>query len=403
MEKLKVNWLDKKLNVIDFAFQSLLRHKTKNGLIFLIFLVIISIISSIFFITGSLTKELMSTSKSLPDITIQKIQGGRQVVIEDSYLSSIEKMPGVESVEPRLWGYFYFNELKANFTIYGMDLNTLEADEYTKIDQQQVQSPNPDYDMIVGTGVYRLLKEVFMEQNFIFNQSNWEQEIACRIIGTFKAETQLQTNDLMIMQVEGARKVLEIPESTYTDFAVYIPNPEEVQNIAIKINRLYPELRTVTKKNIETTYRSVFNWRSGFVLSGLLISILAFLVIIWDKASGLGNEEKKEIGILKAIGWDTDMVLSVKLYEGFFISSFACFGGIISAYIFVYIFKAPGLKHIFIGWSSVYPDFDLIPFFDFNYLLLIFILTVIPYCTAILFPAWKVAITDPDVAMRNIN
>jgi ABC-type lipoprotein release transport system permease subunit len=403
MEKLNVNWFEKKLNIIDFAFQSLWRRKTKNGLIFLIFLVIISIISSILFITGSLTQELLSTSESLPDITIQKIQGGRQVVIEEKYLAEIENIPGVETVEPRLWGYFYFNELEANFTIYGMDLAELAEDEYTKINDIQAETPRSDYNMIVGTGVYELLKEVFMEQNFIFYQSNWENEISCQIIGTFKAETQLQTNDLMIMQKQGARTVLEIPAASYTDFAVYIPNPEEIQNIAIKINRFFPELRTITKKNIETTYSSVFNWRSGFVLSGLLISILAFLVLIWDKASGLGAEEKKEIGILKAIGWDTEMVLSVKLYEGFIISSFACFGGILAAYVFVYILKAPGLKHVFIGWSSVYPSFDLLPFMDLNYLLLIFIFSVIPYCTAILLPAWKVAITDPDMAMRNIN
>jgi ABC-type lipoprotein release transport system permease subunit len=403
MEKLNVNWLEKKLNIIDFAFQSLWRRKSKNGLIFLIFLVIITIISSILFITGSLTQELLSTSESLPDITIQKIQGGRQVVIEEKYLAAIENIPGVEAVEPRLWGYFYFNELKANFTIYGMDITELTEDEYTKISDLSTEAPESDYQMIVGTGVYHLLKEVFMERNFIFYQANWEEEISCQIVGTFAAETQLQTNDLMIMQSQGARKVLEIPDVTYTDFAVYIPNPEEVQNIAVKINRFFPELRTITKKNIETTYSSVFNWRSGLVLSGLLISILAFLVLIWDKASGLGAEEKREIGILKAIGWDTEMVLSVKMYEGFIISSFACFGGILASYVFVYILKAPGLKNIFIGWSSIYPSFDLLPIIDFNYLLLIFIFSVVPYCTAIILPAWKVAVTDPDVAMRNIN
>jgi ABC-type lipoprotein release transport system permease subunit len=403
MDKLNINWVEKKFNILDFAFQSLWRRKSKNGLIFLIFLLIITIISSILFITGSLTQELLSTSESLPDITIQKIQGGRQVVIEEKYLGMIENIPGVEAVEPRLWGYFYLEELKANFTIYGMNLTDLTEDEYTKISDTPAETPQSDYDMIVGTGVYELLKEVFMERNFIFYQANWEKEISCQIIGTFKAETQLQTNDLMIMQSQGARSVLEIPTGSYSDLAVYIPNPEEIQNIAIKINRAFPELRTITKKNIESTYTSVFNWRSGFVLSGLLISILAFLVLIWDKASGLGAEEKKEIGILKAIGWDTEMVLSVKLYEGFIVSSFACFGGIIASYIFVYVLKAPGLKHIFIGWSSVYPSFDLLPFINLNYLLLIFIFSVIPYCTAILLPAWKVAITDPDVAMRNIN
>ena len=49
------------------------------------------------------------------------------------------------------------------------------------------------------------------------------------------------------------------------------------------------------------------------VLSGALF---AFIILAWDKATGLSAEEKREIGILKAVGWETSDILLMKFWEG---------------------------------------------------------------------------------------
>ncbi|MCP4370911.1 MAG: FtsX-like permease family protein, partial [Deltaproteobacteria bacterium] len=192
------------------------------------------------------------------------------------------------------------------------------------------------------------------------------------------------------------------PPDEFSDLAVYVPNPEEIDNIALKIRRLFPELRTITRAQIQNTYSSVFSWKSAFVLSSLLVAIFAFLILIWDKASGLSPDEKREIGILKAIGWDTDVVLSVKFWEGLILSGISSLTGILLAYTYIYWLRAPGLKEIFIGWSTIYPSFQLMPDVDPKFLLLILTISVVPYLAVTVFPAWKAAITDPDEIMRNI-
>jgi len=401
------SWFERQKNIIDYSLQSLLRRRSKNILILIIFILLVFSVSAILFITGSLTKEMMITSNDLPDITVQKILGGRQVNMSNFYLPEIEAIPGVEAVESRIWGYFFLASLQANFTIYGMDLSQLEDGEYQKIvnwknipDQAEI---NPDFRMIIGQGVFELLKDIQMEKAYLFYQPSWEKPIPFDIIGTFKTETELQSNDLMVLQTEGARQVLELPPDEFSDLVVYVPNPEEIENIALKIRRYFPELRTVTRAQIQNTYASVFGWKSAFVLSSLLVAIFAFLILIWDKASGLSPDEKREIGILKAIGWDTDVVLSVKFWEGFILSGIASLAGILLAYAYIYWLRAPGLREIFIGWSTIYPSFQLMPDVDPKFLLLIVTISVVPYLAVTVFPAWKAAITDPDVIMRKIG
>ena len=48
--------------------------------------------------------------------------------------------------------------------------------------------------------------------------------------------------------------------------------------------------------------------------------MLAFAILAWDKASGLSAEEKREIGILKAIGWETGDIIRMKLWESLLIA-----------------------------------------------------------------------------------
>jgi len=132
--------------------------------------------------------------------------------------------------------------------------------------------------MIVGQGVLKLLRTIHMDDDFLFYQPGWQKPIPFDIIGSFKIETELQSNDMMILQTQGARKVLELPDDEFTDLAVFVPNPEEIDNIAVKIQRLFPGLRTVTREQIKNSYASVFGWKSAFVLSSMLAAIFAFLM-----------------------------------------------------------------------------------------------------------------------------
>ena len=79
--------------------------------------------------------------------------------------------------------------------------------------------------------------------------------------------------------------------------------------MAEKIRGQMPDTRPITHAEIARTYESIFDWRSGLVVLVLSAALLSFALVAWDKAAGLSAEERREIGILKAIGWDISEVL----------------------------------------------------------------------------------------------
>ncbi|MCU0934495.1 MAG: ABC transporter permease, partial [Gammaproteobacteria bacterium] len=116
--------------------------------------------------------------------------------------------------------------------------------------------------------------------------------------------------------------------------------------------------------------------------------------------SGLSAEERREIGVLKAIGWDTGDVLRMKLWEGAAVSLTAFLAGYVLAYAHVFWAGAPLLAPLLKGWAVLYPEFRLIPHVAPTEILALFALTVVPYTAVTLVPTWRAAVADPDAVMR---
>jgi ABC-type lipoprotein release transport system permease subunit len=154
------------------------------------------------------------------------------------------------------------------------------------------------------------------------------------------------------------------------------------------------------REELLRTYDAIFNWRGGILLAILLGAMLAFIIFAWDKASGLSMEEKREIGILKAIGWETSDIIRMKFWESLAVSLSSFLMGIVLAYIHVFFTSFMLFEPVLKGWSTLYPAFKITPFIDGAQVASLFFLTVVPYTVATIIPSWRAAIVDPDSVMR---
>ncbi|MCK9455120.1 FtsX-like permease family protein, partial [Sulfurimonas sp.] len=199
---------------------------------------------------------------------------------------------------------------------------------------------------------------------------------------------------------ESVREIFDIDKAKATDIVAKVANPDEIATIASKIKLLYPDARVITKDDLKISYQNIFDYKSGVFLALFIVAIFTFFMIIYDKASGLSSEQKREIGVLKALGWRVDDVLKERFYEGFILSFFAYMTGTISALFFVYILKAPLMQNIFTGYSQLKTSFTLTYVFDIQTMALIFFLSVPIYIAATIIPSWRSATLEADEVMR---
>ena len=388
--------LQKQLNILDYGLASLWRRKSKNLSVILVFGLVIFLLSSFQFLTGSLSAVAEKSLRFAPEITVQRLVAGRQEQIPLSYQKKIKKIFGIKRIQPRVWGYHFSTTTGANITILG--LPTFNDDLQKALLSGDMPSAGGTGSVVLGQGVVRDLNLEGRRKFSMFRPELTQKTFT--LSGQFKPDSELLTADLMLMSIEDSRDFFNMSDDSATDLLVEVANPAEIDNIARKIATLLPDTRVVTRPQIHKTYNVVFGWRSGFGSVCLLTSLAAFIILAWDKASGMTPEEKREIGILKLLGWQTGDVLAVRFYEGFAVSILALLLGCTLGYVHIAYFDGLLFRPLMFGWSVLTPHLDLRPEVHFNDVLLVICFSVLPYLAATVIPAWRAASVAPDSAIR---
>lgn len=381
------------LKILEYALSSLLRRKYRNISLIAVYALTITILASVLFLTYSLKLEASHILIDTPDLIVQRLSAGRHDLIPSEYVKTISDIPGVGSAIPRYWGYYYDSLSHSNYTLIGIEgdipgLSLLEG-----------RMPSAPRECAIGAGVGSVRIVGIGDTLALINSRN--TGIVFHITGTFRSESNILTNDLIVMGSKDLVQFFDLPAGRATDIAVTVHNPNEVSTIAVKIKTEHPDTRPITKSEILRTYDAVFNWRSGIMLTIFSSALIAFCILAWDKATGISAEEKHEIGILKAIGWDTADILELKFWEGIVISLTSFLLGLIAAFIHVFFLNATILSPVIKGWSVLFPAFRLTPYIDIYQIFVLAFLTVTPYVASTIIPSWKTAITDPENVMRS--
>ena len=376
-----MDWIERNRKFINFALASMLRRKGKNLSLLLVYTLIVFVLSSVIFFSQALRREAVTVLQDAPQMVVQRMMAGRHELIPETYIDDIAHISGVRKVEGRLWGYYYAQAARANYTI-------IAPPDFKYADNE----------VVVGAGVKRTWGTLD-PAGLYFKASNGNV-VTMKIAGVLASESELVSSDLILMSVKTFRQLFGIPSGVATDLVLTIRNDNEDPIIAEKIARALPDTRTISRRDILRTYAAIFDLRSGYIIVILSMAILAFFIFALDKATGLSAQEKGEIGILKALGWDTSDVLLMKFWEGAVISLTSFLLGVILAYLHVFFANATLFEQALKGWGTLYPAFILRPSVNALQIAILFFLTVVPYSLITIVPAWNVASTDPDTVMR---
>lgn len=392
------------LKLLNYSLTSILRKKNKNLILFFGLLFSLTLLISSLFTSFSIKSMVLSDISSLPEITVQKVLGGRTEQIEIDRIYEIQKIRGISSVKERVWGYYFFPHRRlsnggVNFSIVGVDLY---LDEYnqtlTNLTQKYHDILNSDK-LLLGKEAMETIKLGYFEDFFDFYTPDGKKtrvpigEVVEELVGFEASSTLIVSQDL-------GREILGLNDGYATDIVVKVPNDAEIDNIKDQIIRLYPDTRVITKDDIHSAYNAMFDFKGGFFLALFVISSFALFLLIFEKSSGLGELEKREIATLRAIGWRINDIIKVKFIEHFILVFSATISSIITSYIIVFVFNAPLIKEIFFSSNEASPPFTMIPNIELLSILGIIAITLILYLALVLIPIWKSAIIDPSESLK---
>jgi ABC-type lipoprotein release transport system permease subunit len=374
-------WIERQRGLVDTTVANLGRRRGRNLGLFLAYTLLVFLLASVVLYGDGLRREARLLLADAPELVVQRLTAGRHDLMPAAWLEEIRGLRGVSAVTGRLWGYHFDAAIGANLTLQ-VPLAEAPASGKTRIGAALARARG------LAAGDVLSLRD------------HAGNPFALSVEALLDSRSELVSADLLLLNEADFRAFFGIEPGRYTDATLAVANPKEVRKVAEKVLARLPAARVISREEMRRSYEAVFNWRQGLLLTFLSVLLAAFALLAWDKASGLSAEERREIGILKAVGWDSGDVLTMKLWEGVLLSATAFLAGYGLAWLHVFYWGAPLFEPVLKGWSVLYPRFTVAPDVDSAQIATLFFLTVLPYVAATLVPVWRAATLDPDEVIR---
>lgn len=385
----------------NFLFLLLYRHRSKHGVVFIIALLIITLLSSVMFLAGAVRKDVGLTLDDQADMVVQRMRAGKAVNLPADWVYDLGSINGVTAAVPRVYGRYFHEPNGQYFTVVGVDLfdNQVTRSLEELVENLDAREFLAEKNMIIGQGVQDFLAENHYLEQYDFKTPQ-QKTLSVQVYDSLPASSSLVSHDLVIVELDLARQILGIAPDQATDIVMYVPNELEGDSVMGKAIGLHYDIRVIQKKEIATAYANLFNFKGGAFLLLYVIVLVTFLLILYQRYSMITGSDRREIGIMRAVGWSIRDVIALKVAESLLVAVGAYLLGVVLAYFLVFGLNAPLLAPVFFGFENLPGDLTAGRIVEPGLLGLLFLFFVIPFIAAVLLPVWRIAVIDPVEAMK---
>ncbi len=383
--------------LLAYALGAMRRRAGRNLAIGMGLAVVVLAFATVLFASEALRTASQRYAREAPSLTVERLVAGRASLIDVADVSRVAAIAGVRSVEPRVWGYLYLAALEANVTVVSTrDVGPLDLGASALEDGEAVLGVDVAHAIGLRAGDRVAVSVADSETD----ADAVPVPRFLRIRAVLDRESALLAGDLVIVNEATARELLDVPPDRATDLAVDVFPPEESAVVAAAIVSAVRGARVVDRESLGRSFELTFDARAGLLSATLVPALLALLLLAWERLTGLSDEERREIGVLKAIGWSTSDVLAARLTEAAIVALGGSLLGLLLAYEHVFVLGAPLLAPALFGWSNVRPALVLAPSSDPLELVMLLAAIVVPFAGISIVPAWRAATVDPDRLLR---
>ncbi len=373
--------------MISFAIKLILKDFKKNLLLVSIFIFIVFLSSSILLISNSLNKITQIEILNQPDIIIFNQKAGRNIPIEIDKKYPIAKIYGVSNIYERVYGFYRYEPILSEFMIIGIEIFepkfSKEIEKYFHDINLEKFLEKPS--MIVGAGIRDLL---FFTDSYNFYLENGEN-LKLYIHSTID---NILSDRAVITSTDYAKSILGYSQTEASDIAIDVANYDEIDTIVTKIRELYPNYLVIKKDDLQNSFKDLYSFKSGIMFGVLLILISTFILLTIFKSGSVDLNDKKEIAILKAIGWSINDILKLKFLEAFIISLVSYLSGFSLSIIYLKYLKAKYLVDIFTNTINSKVKYEL--FIDSSIFISLLFIFMFSFIVANVLSAYKISTTN---------
>ena len=389
------------INLWLMASQNLRRHRGKSLAILIPLVLVMATASFMMFTRGGFVKDAEIAKGFLPDVTVQGIEASRVGKISLTIKKRIEEIPHVKMVIPRVWGYLplKIRGVDTAFTLMGLDLNrpVYNGKLPWTIERGAFLVPGDRRKAVLGQGVALSFNagvgDRLQIEDTLGNKGEFE------VVGIFNNTVQIYSTDLILVSLPDAGEFFGYPKDEFSDLLVYADSPENADLIAREIAGRFRNTRVLTGRALTDLVKEAFGRRGGTFQAMWLILLETVLLLVWAQSAHLSVDVSREIGILKAVGWQTGEIIEMRMMESLILGLGGTSIGILAGFLYA-LLGTPGISGYCLGCASIYPKFPVPVNCDFQSIVLLFILGVLPLMAISAIPAWLAGVVDPDEAIR---
>jgi ABC-type lipoprotein release transport system permease subunit len=379
------------------AIENLFRYKTRSIVVILCLVAILLPFITAMAISEGVKFQAFISVDHGADIYVTKDNYGSNAPISLKFIDRLKILEGVLKVVPRVVGRTYFaNRL---VVITGIVPENIPPN-LTIIKGKLFQKRG---EVIIGKG---LSEEFNLGAGMIFSLTQ-NPYITFRVAGVFDADLQnIWSSDMILMSFNDASSFF-LMEGMATDILLYT-RPGYAKKLAEKIQLDWavsekssdPPLRVQDKSLVKRYFSRGYNYRAG-VFTALYMVAFALAIPAILVTSGFGlTERRREIGVLKATGWQTQDVLEMVGFENLLISLTGAPLAILLSILWLKVFNGAFIAQFFIAELGLFSRFPVPSQFLPIPAILGFVFAIILTMVGALYSTWKTSIIPPAEAMR---
>lgn len=361
-----------------WAVRDVMRRPAEGALPASALMMLVFLAATPLILSQAIIERVMNLLENAPSLVVRRVSPmGWQPIAESPAIGAARSVAGLIRPRARLWGTA--STPKGPVTVVTRD--TMSA-EFGQIAGEIVPKPGEAW---IGPGV-----DPEGGGNILILG-----DMTFTVAGVFSPETSPAAHDLVWLSKSDAHRVLGIPEGFASDLAADVFWEQEVDSVLDELSTAFPwPVRITSRKETIGEYVAAFSLKSGLFLFLMIPSLLAMAFIV----TGMIRDRlgvKKEVGLLKSMGWTTGDIVWCQVFRALFIALPATGAGVFLAYGIAVSPAATPVSKLLFGWSTSFPPMGLTPHGAAVICWMVAALVLIPYLAAVLWAAATSAAADP--------